>query len=193
MRSFVVPMLTAAALLFATALVASATLTATAEQHPIGGSNILGRVQFVDDGSTLTVDATATGLKSNTPYFSLIYTAGSDPGGVAEGKVLPPSSSAISPCADMNRAGVSLITTTQMVLGLWKNNNDGTGALHTVKSKTGNSQDPLFIALGLKPVLESFGYVFGGNSYTPINGTWTTVSIRDASQNFALVACGRVH
>jgi hypothetical protein len=41
--------------------------------------------------------------------------------------------------------------------------------------------------------LESFGYVFGGKSYAPINGTWTTVSIRDASQNFALVACGRVH
>jgi hypothetical protein len=180
-------------MLLATALLASAALTATAQQHPIGGSNVHGDVQFVDDGSTLTVDATATGLKPNTPYFSLIYTAGSDPGGPPENKILPPTSNAIAPCADLNRAGVSLITTTQMVLGLWKNNNDGTGTLHAVKTKTGNSQDPLFIALGLKSVLESFGYVFGGNSYAPINGTWTTVSIRDASQNFALVACGRVH
>ncbi len=80
-----------------------------------------------------------------------------------------------------------------MVLGLWHNNNDGTGALHAVKTKTGNSQDPAFLAAGLGPVLQSFGYIFGGVSYAAINGSWTTVSIRDASANFNLVACGRVH
>ncbi len=194
MRRIFVPVTAALGLLLGSVLLASAaTLTATAEQHPIGGSNIHGLVHFVDDGSALIVDATATGLKPNTPYFSLIYTVGSDPGGVPEGQSLPPTSNALAPCADLNRSGTSAVTTTQMVLGLWHNNNDGTGALHAVKTKTGNSQDPAFLAAGLGPVLQSFGYIFGGVSYAAINGSWTTVSIRDASANFNLVACGRVH
>src|SRR5260370_10155522 len=122
MRCFLVPVTVALAFLLGSVLLASAaTLTATAEQHPIGGTNIQGLVHFTDDGSALTVDATATGLKPNTPYFSLVYTVGSDPGGVAAGKSLPPTSNALAPCGDLNRAWISAVTTTQMALGLWRN------------------------------------------------------------------------
>src|SRR5712691_3335355 len=177
------------AILLVSSLAAGATTTATANQHPIGGSGIQGSVLFTDNGSTLTVDGTATGLTPHVPYFSLIYTLGSHPGGVSETKTLPRTSNAIAACADLNQAGTSTIDATQMVVGFWKNNNDGTGVLHVVKSAHGNSQEGLWIALGLKSVFESFGVVFGGNSYSPI-GNWSTISIRDASNNFALVACG---
>ncbi len=181
------------AILLAASLAAGATTTATANQHPIGGSGIQGRVLFTDNGSTLTVDATATGLTPHVPYFSLIYTLGSHPGGVSETQTLPATSNAIPPCDDLNQAGISTITTNQMVIGFWRNNNDGTGTLHDVKSATANSQDPLFLSIpGVAAALMHFGYVFGGNSYSPI-GNWSTVSIRDASNNFALVACGEVH
>lgn len=174
------------------ATVGFASSTADAQQHPIGGSGIHGDIHFTDTGSSLIVDGTATGLTPNKPYFSLIYSVGVGPGGIAENKTVP--GSAIPACAGVDRQGQSAITATQMVIGLWQNNNDGTGTIHDVKSKApiGNSQDPLFIFLGLKPVLESFGYVFGDGSYAPLDGTWRTVSIRDASNNFALVACGLV-
>jgi len=181
------------AILLVSSLAAGAATTATANQHPVGGSGIQGRVLFTDNGSTLTVDATATGLTPHVPYFSLIYTLGSHPGGVAEGKSLPPTSNAIPPCDDFNQAGTSTIDTTQMVIGFWRNNDNGTGTLHAVKTATGNSQDGLFLSIpGVADALKSFGYVFGANSYSPI-GNWSTVSIRDASNNFALVACGEVH
>src|SRR5712692_7337026 len=104
---------------------AGATVTATAEQHPIGGSGIHGLVNFTDDGSTLTVNATATGLVPGHRYFTLIYTLGSEPGGVADGKTMPPTSNALPPCEN-NRAGTSTVDATQMVVGLWHNNNNGT-------------------------------------------------------------------
>lgn len=171
---------------------AGASIVQRVDQHPIGGSGIQGRILVTDTGSSNIVDGTATGLNPAHHYFSLFYTLGSHPGGPAEDKTLPPTSNAIAPCADLNQAGTSTITANQMVVGLWTVNQDGTGSIHDVKTTIGNSQDPLFIALGLKPVLESFGYVFGANSYAPA-GTWATMSIRDASENFSLVACGEVH
>lgn len=184
-----------------TALAAS---TASANQHPVGGSGIQGRITFADDGSSLTVDGTATGLTPHTPYFSLIYGAGIGPGGVSESKTLPPTSQAIPACNGVNRDGVSTITDTQMVVGFWVNNNDGTGSLHAVKTMHGNSQDPLFKSLPGPPgfpgsffdfIQLAFGYEAHGdlNSYAAIGPTWRTISIRDASNNFALVACGLVH
>jgi hypothetical protein len=183
----------AAALISTTAIADASPLTASANQHPIGGSGIQGRIQFTDDGSSLTVDGTATGLAPNTPYFSLIYTNGTTSGGVSESKSLPPSSNAQPACNDVNKSGTSDINTNQMVIGFWSNHNDGTGTLHAVKTASGNSQDPLFLSIpGVAAALESFGYVFGTNSYTPI-GSFPTVSIRNAANNFALVACGEVH
>ena len=186
-----------ASALVAIALVSNATVgfassTAAAQQHPIGGSGIHGDIHFTDTGSALIIDGTATGLTPNKPYFSLIYSVGVGPGGIAEGKTVP--GQAIPACAGVNRQGQSAIDATQMVIGLWHNNNDGTGTLHDVKNRAplGNSQDPLFLALGLGPVLSQFGYVFFGNSYAPLDGSWRTVSIRDVLDNFALVACGEV-
>ncbi len=178
-------------ILFLSAVSAGATATATAEQHPVGGSGIHGLIHFTDNGSTLTVDGSATGLTPRVPYFSLIYTLGSDPGGVSENKSPRPGNS-LPACDDLNRAGASTVTPTQMAVGFWLNHNDGTGTLHVVKSTHGNSQEPLWISLGLQSAFESFGVVFGGNSYSPI-GMWRTISIRDAANNFALVACGEVH
>ncbi len=181
------------ALMLTYSLTAAAATTAIAEEHPVGGSGIHALVHFTDDGSALTVDGTATGLTPGKPYFSLIYTAGVGPGGVPEGQSLPPTSNAIPACNDLSRAGTSLITPTQMPVGFWKNNNDGTGTLHVVKTMHGNSQEPLWIALGLQKAFEAFGVIFGGNSYAPIGNTWRTVSVRDVANNFALVACGLVH
>ncbi len=193
-KSVVLLAVALAALLVSVPIAYAGTITAVAEQHPVSGSGIHGLVHFTDDGSTLTVEGTATGLTAHTPYFSLIYTVGVGPGGVSETKSLPPTSDAIAACNDVNRLGTSAITATQMVVGFWTNNNDGTGVLHDVKTKTGNSQDLIFQSIPpLKAFLLSVGYVFGGVSYVPINGTWRTVSIRDGSKEFALVACGLVH
>ncbi len=55
MRRFLVPVTVALAFLLGSVLLASAaTLTATAEQHPIGGTDIHGLVHFTDDGAALT-------------------------------------------------------------------------------------------------------------------------------------------
>lgn len=189
MRRFLVVLVTLAGLCVSS-ITAAAVVTATAEQHPIGGSGIHGLVHFSDDGSNLTVEGTATGLTPRVPYFSLIYTLGSDPGGVSENKTPSPGNS-LPPCG-ASRSGNSTVTATQMAVGFWTNNNDGTGSLHIVKTTHGNSQESLWIALGLQGLFEQFGVVFGGNSYSPI-GQWRTISIRDASNNFSLVACGLVH
>ena len=185
---------------------AFASTTATANEHPIGGSGIQGQITFTDDGSSLTVDGTSSGLTPGVPYFSLIYGDGIGPGGVSESKTVPPSAHAIAACSDVNRDGVSTVTVTQMVVGFWVNHNDGTGTLHAVKTTAnGNSQDGLFKSIPGPPPFPSvyaflqavFGYetpAQGGlKSYAPIGETWNTISIRDASRNFALVACGEVH
>jgi len=185
------------------------TQTAIASEHPIAGSGVRGTINFADNGSTLTVTGVASGLTPGVPYFSLIYTDGTQAGGIAEGKSMPPTSKATPACNDFNKSGTSAITVTQMVIGFWKNHNDGTGALLSVKSKTGNSQDAFFMLLPAPPVPGlppgvitlydffqfAFGYETGGdfNSYAAIGDTWNTVSLRDAANNFALVACGQVH
>lgn len=167
MRRFFIALTTTLVVSLALSLVVyAATVTASANQHPIGGSGIQGRIHFTDNGASLTVDGTATGLTPNVPYFTLIYTNGSTPGGISEAKAgaMPATSQAITPC-ESNRSGVSTVTEAQMVVGFWTNHNDGTGTLHKVQT---------------------------GASYAPI-GTFATVSIRDASAQFALVACGEVH
>jgi hypothetical protein len=199
----------AGALLTTSVTAYAGTLTATANEHPIGGSGVSGMINFVDNGSTLTVTGVAAGLTPGVPYFSLIYTDGTQPGGISEGKSMPPTSHATAACNDFNKAGNSAITSTQMVLGFWKNNGDGSGTLLAVKSSTSNSQDGFFKSLPAPPIpgLPSsvktlydffqfaFGYETNGdfNSYAPIGNTWNTASLRNAANGFALVACGQVH
>lgn len=171
---------------------ASAATSQEVNQHPVDGSGIQGRITVVDTGSSNVIDGTATGLNPAHHYFSLLYTLGSHPGGPSESKTLPSGSNAIPACGALNQAGLTTIDTNQMVVGFWSVNADGTGTIHDVKTTHLNSQDPFFIATGVAPVLESFGYVFGANSYAPA-GTWATISIRDADLGFALQACGLVH
>jgi hypothetical protein len=174
-------------------LTAFASITQFVDQHPVGGSGIQGHIMVIDTGTSQIIHGTATGLNPAHPYFSLIYTLGSHPGGISESMTLPSTSNAIPPCGGLNQQGASTINTNQMVVGFWQVNPDGTGTLDDVKSATGNSQDPLFMSIpGVAAALESFGYVFGANSYAP-TGTWATMSIRDAAQNFALQACGLAH
>lgn len=200
---------TLVAALIGSSTTALADAMASANQHPVAGSGIQGRIAFTDDGSTLGVSGTATGLTPDHQYFSLIYGAGIGPGGVSETKTLPPTADAIPACNDVNRDGVSTITATQMVVGLWHNNNDGTGTLQAFKSKSGNvssggfiGQDALLAktvyntkAFSLSPIAPvtlppgttfgallffGFGVQPGGHSYAPIGPTWRTISIRDA-------------
>lgn len=171
---------------------ASAATVQEVNQHPVGGSGIQGNITVVDTGSSNVIDGTATGLNPAHHYFSLFYTVGSHPGGPAEGASLPATSNAIHACDDLNQAGTSTVDVNQMVVGFWRVNPDGTGAIHDVKTASGNSQDPIFMTPGIKEALTAFGYVFGANSYAPA-GTWTTMSIRDADLGFALVACGLAH
>ena len=52
-----------------------------ANLHPIDKSGIKARIAFVDDGATLTVTGTATGLVPGVSYITLIYDKGSVPSG----------------------------------------------------------------------------------------------------------------
>ena len=55
--------------------------TGRAQMHPSNQSGVRGVINFTDDGTTLTVTGTATGL--TPPALSLIYDNGSRPGGPA--------------------------------------------------------------------------------------------------------------
>jgi len=71
----------------------------------------------VDDGTTLTVNGTATGLTPGIPYASLIYDNGSVPGGPE----------ACEPTIFDETDPDFLLPT--MFVDLWDNNGDGTGTL----------------------------------------------------------------
>lgn len=176
--------------LLSTNLTALAAVTQNINQHPVGGSGIQGRVEVSDTGSSLMISATATGLNPAHQYFSLIYTLASHPGGIVEGKTLPPTSNAIAPCDAFNQAGQTTVDFAQMLVGFWTVNADGTGTLNVVKSASGNSQEDFWPAQFVQ-FLEAppFFFVPHSNSYAAI-GTWSTISIRDANLQFALQACG---
>lgn len=55
--------------------------TGRARLHPENQSGVKGVIEFIDNGSTLTINGTATGLDPAGTYISLIYDNGSVPGG----------------------------------------------------------------------------------------------------------------
>lgn len=91
--------------------------SARANLEQINRSGIRARLEFTDDGNTLTVQGTARGLDPSKAYVSLVY----DPGSVARGPraCLPTDDSLSFP---------------QMVLGPWVVAPDGTGLLNVVKT-----------------------------------------------------------
>ncbi len=109
---------------FASTALAS-TITGAANLHPIDNSGIQANITFTDNGTTLTVNGTATGLVPKQTYFTLVYDVGSKPSGPAACE--PP------PTNDQTEA--------QMIVGFWVNNGDGTGTLHAAKS------GPSYVAL----------------------------------------------
>lgn len=60
---------------------ANGVATGLALLHPVNRSDIIGVVEFTDDGSTLTVNGVASGLDPGAVYVSLIYDNGSVSGG----------------------------------------------------------------------------------------------------------------
>ena len=91
--------------------------TGRAQLHPENQSGVKGTVEFTDDGSTLTVHGTATGLVPGIPYASLIYDNDSVPGGpeACEPAIFDPSDP-------------DFILTT-MFVGFWTVDDQGNGTL----------------------------------------------------------------
>ncbi len=114
--------------------------SASAVLHPIEGSRIRARIELIDRGNPvdgLVVRGIANGLDPKTTYLSLVYDAGSTPGG---------------PSACLPEAGGDL-NAEEMFLGIWIVDPAGNGTLFV--TKTG----PSYVALsriGTISVRESF-------------------------------------
>lgn len=165
--------LTSALILVSTAMMATATVSATrtgeATQQPcqaidkecLAGTEIHSNIDFIDTGSALIVFGVARELDPSKTYFSLLYDNGSKPNGA---HACEPSPSGPP------------ITHAQMFVGFW---DSATGVLSP--DNLGNSRKT-------------------GASYAAL-GTFATMSIRQVIDptkpptegNQKLVACGRVH
>ena len=97
----------------------------------INGSGISARIEFVDDGATLTVTGTASGLDPAESYVTLIYDNGSVPGGP----------NACQPTVfDPNDPDFLLGT---MLIGFWEIDPDGNGTLSATNTNFGADYVPL--------------------------------------------------
>ena len=105
--------------------------TGKANLHQINESGIKARMQFQDDGTTLTVTGTATGLEPGESYVTLIYDNGSVPGGP---KACQPT------IFDPTDPGFLLAT---MFIGFWAVDPDGRGTLEAVNTNGGFDYVPL--------------------------------------------------
>src|SRR5262249_28849 len=108
---------------FSVALYA-AILTGHTQLHPIDQSGIQAEVHLADTGTSLKALGVASGLNPRHAYISLIYGAGSVPGGPRGWE------------PDWTMKGP------QMVLGFWAVEPDGSGTL-VVSGKTGPAYAPV--------------------------------------------------
>ncbi len=93
--------------------------------HPIDRSGVHANIVFVDDGTTLVVSGTATGLDPDESYLTLIYDNGSVPGGP----------DACAPMIfDPTDPGFLLGT---MVIGSWTVDAEGNGSLSAINTNFG--------------------------------------------------------
>ena len=105
--------------------------TAKANLHSYNQTGVTAKITFVDDGGTLTITGTATGLIPGVLYGSLIYDIRSVPGGPV----------ACEPAIfDATDPGYLIPT---MFVGLWVNNGDGTGTLAATNTNGGADYVPL--------------------------------------------------
>ncbi len=105
--------------------------TGKANLHQINKSGIKARVQFRDDGTTLAVTGTATGLDPGESYLTLIYDTGSVPSGP---KACQPT------IFDPTDPDFLLAT---MFIGFWAVDADGQGTLEAVNTNGGFDYVPL--------------------------------------------------
>jgi hypothetical protein len=104
-----------AALGFAAFASGSTLLTGHANQHAVAQSGITGNISFIDNGTTLSVRGTATGLNPAHDYFSLLYDG--------------PAAGGPKACLPVTNSQ----TDAQMIVGLWHVNSDGTGTISVDK------------------------------------------------------------
>lgn len=102
-----------------------------ARLHPIDRSGANANIVFVDDGTTLVVSGTATGLDPDESYLTLIYDNGSVPGGP-------------------NACGPTIFDPTDpdfllgtMVVGAWTVDAEGNGSLSAINTNFGADYVPL--------------------------------------------------
>ncbi len=105
--------------------------TGKANLHQINRSGIKARIEFQDDGTTLTVTGTASGLDPGESYVTLIYDTGSVPGGP---KACQPT------IFDPTDPDFLLAT---MFIGFWAVDQDGQGTLDAVNTNGGFDYVPL--------------------------------------------------
>ncbi len=193
MKKFLVSLAVSLAAALSSPLLAFATtVNGDANQHPIDQSGIMGRIEFVDNGSVQTVTGTATGLVPGELYFSLEYDTRSVPSGP----------NACQPSGEFRKKAGSDISPIQMLVGFWHNNGDGTGTLSAHKSLAGNDNFTLanLTAAGIPdPFKSAFApFAFVPGSYVPLSDVHT-ISIRHATalppmdSTFILQACGEIH
>jgi hypothetical protein len=105
--------------------------TGRAKMHPMNQSGVKGVINFTDDGSTLTITGTATGLVPFGGYFTLIYDNGSVPGGPE----------ACEPSIFVSTDPDFIIPT--MEVGSWVVDAEGNGTLNAVNTNDGEDYVPL--------------------------------------------------
>lgn len=110
--------------------------TGRAVLHPINRSGVRGRVEFTDDGSTLTIHGVARGLDPAGTYISLIYDNGSPPRGpnACEPTIFDPAD-----------PGFLLPT---MLVGNWTVDGDGNGTLTAVNIQSNITGTRVYVPLG---------------------------------------------
>jgi len=136
MRKLIVLVLTLALIALPAVAFAGHKVDATgkANLHPVSQSGIKGKITFVDNGSTLTIEGSATGMDPDEFYFSLIYDNGSVPGGpfacepsgeLAPGFQIVPG----------NRQNSNVLTDGQMEVGFWDVLPNGNGTLVVIQTE----------------------------------------------------------
>ena len=96
-----------------------------ANLHPVDDSGVKARIEFVDDGTTLAVNGTATGLDPNESYVTLIYDNGAVPGG---------PNACVPTIFDPEDPDFLLGT---MLIGFWNVDPSGNGTLSAINTNFG--------------------------------------------------------
>ena len=147
---------------------------ARAKVTPVFDSHVHASVKFEDTGTELKATGTATGLKPDGNYISLLYDSGSSGRGLTSG--------GFEPCAPtVPPSDPHALTQSQMVLGSWQPMGATTRHLVVTNVVFDSNGNPISFTPGPKT----------GEFYTPL-GSFASISVRRLDAGFALHACGAV-